>query len=291
RLRSGLDLALDLTGAQPALTGTITAETLPLPLPLRTPGPLPIGLLHGWQAKLRVKAAQLLGSGMTLLRDGSATLQLQHSVLSLEQLSGQLGGGALAGSLSLDAGQQPPALTVQAKLTGAAIDGPVLRLPIDLSGGNADLSLSLRAVGYSTHALTASLVGSVQASVRDGMLSGFDLAGLRDLLKLPGADPSEASLHNSLEGGQTAFHHLLLQGQVAHGILSLDTASLSGAAGGADATGTVTLPDATADLHLVLHPAIPQGPSIAMLVSGALGAPRRTPELAGVARWRHARGH
>ena len=289
RLHTRLNLALDANGAEPVVTGMLAAESLPLPIPDREP--LPVALLKGWQANLQVTAGRVLGRGATLLRDARATVSLQHGAVSLERIGGRLGGGTLSASASLDAAQQPPALAVQAKLTGAAIEQAVLAMPIDVTAGKADLSLSLRAAGYSMPALSASLSGTLQASVRDGTLSGFDLAELRDRLTQSGTDPSDASLRKPLDGGATPFQQLTLQGEVTHGILSLGTASLTGTDGSAEATGSVALPDGTADLRLVLRPAIPGGPSIPVLVNGALGGPTRTPELAGVTRWWSGRKH
>lgn len=289
RLRTRLDLLLDFAGDRPRLTGSVAAETLPLPVPGH--GPLPMALLHGWQAKLQVTASRIVAGDTTLLRDASTRVRLRHGTLSLDRIGGKLGEGTLSASASLDAAQQPPALAVQGKLTGASIAHPVLRLPIDVTGGKADLALSLRAAGYSATALTASLSGVLKANVQDGSLSGFDLAGLGDRLQHADSEPTETSLREPLDGGQTPFRKLTLQGKLAHGILSLDKASLTGAAGTAEATGSVALPAAMADLQLVLKPAIPLGPSIGVLVSGALASPARTPELAGVTAWWSGRAH
>ena len=279
RLRTRLDLTLETGASQPMLTGTLAAETLPLPAFVN--GPLPAALLQGWQGKLQVKAGRVLGQGETVLRDAAATVQVQQGRLSLDRLSGTLGGGALSGSASLDSGQKPPALSVQLRLSGASIHGAILGLPIDLIAGSADLSLSLRAAGYSAAALTATLAGSVQATVRDGVLSGFGLRSLRDVLNAGQPDP--AALRATLERGETPFRQLALRATVARGLVSLDQAELSAPAGKAQATGTVALPDQTAELRITLHPDVQGQQSVALLLNGKLTALQRTPELAGLA--------
>ncbi len=283
-LRTGVNLDLDASGAQPVLTGGLDAEALPLPLP--GSGPLPAALLHGWQAQVQVKADRLLAGGDTLLRKAAATLRLAQDRLSVEGLTGRLGPGTLSGGLSLDAGRKPLALSMQAKLADARISGPVLYLPIDLTTGQASGSLSLKAAGYSPTALMASLSGTVQATVQDGTLSGFDLGGLRDALRAPASTTDTPALRKALNGGTTTFTHLTLKAGIADGIVSFDTARLDGDAGSAQAQGTVVLPDATADLRIVLRPDLPNPPTVTLQLNGPLSAPHRTPQLAEVAQWR-----
>ena len=284
RLRTRLHLMLDAGQDEPALAGSIAAETLPLPMPGNAT--LPVDLLRGWQAKLQVKAGHVLANDASVLSDAGATLRLGNGRLRLDQVTARLGGGALSGSASLDAAQAPPALALQVTLADAGIDAPVPGLPIGVASGQASGSASLTASGYSTAAILASLSGSAAATVRDGTLSGFDLGQLRDLLRPPSGDLDDAGLRKALAGGETHFQTLALRGTIAHGILSIDQAALTGEAGTAQASGSVALPDAAADLHIVLHPALPDAPAIGVQLNGRLAAPHRTPELAAVARWR-----
>lgn len=283
-LRTRVNLNLDASGNQPVLNGALDAEALPLPLP--GGGPLPTALLHGWQAKVQVKADRLLAGGDTLLRKAAATLRLVKDRLSVEELKGRLGLGTLSGGLSLDAGHKPLALSMQAKLADARISDAVLSLPIDLTKGQANGLLSLKAAGYSPTALLASLSGTVQATVKDGTLSGFDLGGLRDTLRAPATPTDTPALRNALNGGTTVFRQLTLKAGIADGIVSFDTATLDADAGSAQAQGTVVLPDATADLRIVLRPDLPNPPTVTLQLNGPLSAPHRTPQLAEVAQWR-----
>ena len=213
-------------------------------------------------------------------------MRLVQNRLSVTHLEGRLGQGTLSGQLSLDAGDKPPALSVQAKLAGVPVNGAVLSLPIDVTAGQAAGALSLTAAGYSPAAMLASLSGTVQATVQDGTLSGFDLGGLRDALRAPESKGDTPALRKALDGGTTAFRHLTLKAGIADGILSFDTARLDGDAGSALAQGSVVLPDNTADLRIVLRPDVPNPPSVTLQLNGPLDAPHRTPELAAVAQWR-----
>ncbi|MBU6497404.1 MAG: hypothetical protein KGQ40_02640, partial [Rhodospirillales bacterium] len=50
--------------------------------------------------------------------------------------------------------------------------------------------------------------------------------------------------------------------------------------------GGTDLAAGTADLHLVLRPALPDPPALALRVSGPLGNLRRAPDLSDAIRWR-----
>ena len=105
-LRASGALALD-RGEVRRLTGRVAADTLPLPLPyLRSPDPLPFGalaaLLGSWQGAVRVEAGRVLAGFSPVLDKAAATLALDGGVLRAEGLEGQLAGGTLAGTASLD---------------------------------------------------------------------------------------------------------------------------------------------------------------------------------------------
>lgn len=284
RLRSHLHLTLDAGGKEPVVTGRISADTLPLPNLANAT--LPVELLHGWQATLQVTAGSVLSGDVTLLRNAGAAVRLQQSRLRLKQVSATLGGGSVSGTASLDAAQTPPALVVHVRIADAALDGSVFGLPVDVTSGLVSGSVSAQAAGYSMAALKASLSGSVSATVQKGAVSGFSLARLQKLLHAPSGASEPNSLRKAIESGSTPFQHLTLRAVISHGILSLEQADLSGASGTAQASGSVVLPGSTADLRIMLRPALPNGPEIGVQLNGALAAPDRTPELAALERWR-----
>ncbi len=283
-LRARLQLALDDSGAIPSVTGQIAAETVSL----LSPGdaPLPFKLLRGWRAALQLQAAQLQADGTTVLSDAGAALQLDKGHLRLDSLTGRIGGGTLSGSLALDAGATPPTLELQGRLTDATITASPSGLPIGLQSGVVNGQASLTAAGYSAAAMLASLQGSVQGTVQDGAMSGFDLAQLRDALRSEAGADETATIRQAIEQGETGFQQLTLQATVAQGILSFTQAELSGPAGGAQGSGSIALPTAAVDLRVELRPALPDAPDIAFRLNGPIASPRRTPELAGLARWR-----
>jgi len=313
-LRAGGQLALDRTGEQPRLSGRIRAERLPLPvLDPHAPAPLPLAALLGWQADVQVEAAEVLG-GMRgqprpLLREAAATVTLAGGTLRLNGLAAKLAGGAneaedagastaqdatgagaagtLAGSASLDAASEPPALALHATLADAAIAGPLTGLPLDITAGHADGDLELTASGHSPAAMLATFGGDIRISLRDGELAGFDLGALGAALTTAAATPGmDQALQSALESGSTGFERLQIAAHATRGSLALTAATLHAPSGTAEVSGSIDLPDAELDLHATLHPAVANAPQIGLRLTGPFAAPRHLPELADVTRWR-----
>ena len=284
-LRARLQLALDTGGEQPVLSGQIAAETLPLPMP--GDGPMPLALLHGWQARLQISASHVLTEDEPVLTQAAASLRIDAGQLHLDTITGQLSGGKLQASADLDAAATPPSLSLQAKLSGASIGAPLTGMPMDLIAGEGAATLALNASGYSLSALLASASGTLDARLQDGAVAGFDLGQVASLLQRSG-DTIPPEVTQALQGGQTPFHQLRLQATIAHGILSFGTATLDGDSGDAKASGSIALPEGSADLHIILHPRVTDPPAIGLQLNGALDKPRRNLELAGLMRWKAA---
>ena len=276
-------LAFDRTGAVPRVTGQIDAETLPLPLPYpRSPDPLPIAEIAGWQGSVGLRAAHLVVGGSPVLETVSGTLSLADGTLRLEGGGARLGGGATSVTASFDTKAQPPVLAIDARTTGATIGGPLFETSVDVSGGVADGSISLTAAGHSAAALLSTLGGAVRVSVRNGILTGIALAQARDGL-------SDDAVRAALAAGSTPFDRLQIDARVERGSVVMRDAQITAESGDMRVLGSIDLPTGAADLRVLIHPAVPEPPEIGLRLTGALDAMRRTPELAGVARWRLAR--
>ena len=291
-VRAGGQLALDQGGAEPRLTGRVNADTLSLPLPsAESDVPLPRGMLHGWQADLRVRAGQLLADDRPMLRDAAAAVTLAGGVLRIERFSATLGGGQVAGTCTYDASTSPPTLTAQARLADATITGALGALPIDLLSGRASGSLRIDASGYSPATILATLAGQMQVGVTDGVLSGFDLSRVKAAAALPNQAAAQSGAIDAMASGSTGFDRLDVAASFAHGDLLLDSVRLSGSAGEARVTGGMNLASKAIDVRIALSPAVPDPPEIAVRLSGPLDHPNRTPELANMARWFAERPH
>ncbi len=284
-LRTDGRLLLELV-SEPSLSGRLHFDTLSLPVPAAASiVPLPRALLHGWQAGLQLQADRLLVAEQPLLEAVAARVTLADGVLHVGELTGKLAGGRASAEATYDTGGTSATLSLQAVVDGAGVDGSSWAMPIDLLSGTASGSIQLEANGSSPAALIATVSGQAALNVTDGVVSGFDMFRARSAARLANRAAAQASASVAATTGTTGFDSLDLRARFAHGELLLEQASLRGNAGEAKATGVIALPDGTLDVMLVLTPAVPEPPEIAVRLNGPFDRPKRTPELAGLARW------
>ena len=302
-LRAGGSLVLEGIGDPAAplrLTGRIVADTLPLPLPYpRSPEPLPFGALSGWQAQVKLEAANVLAGASPVLQQAVATLALADGRLRIEGMSARLAEGVLTGSASVvmppprspgDASADGPALALDVHLAGAVLTEPLFDLPVDIAGGRLDAALSFIASGHSPAALLSTLTGEARLVVSDGSLAGVSLGSVS--LGSGGGALTDAAVRAALAGGTTPFARLELVLRARRGLLQVTDGRVTGLPGAVRLAGSVDLAGNTAALSLGLLPAVPDPPEIGVVLAGPLDALRRVPDLAAVARWRagHAGG-
>ena len=279
RLRASGAFALDRTGP-PKLTGRLSAETLPLPLPYaRAPDALPVAALQGWQASVKVDANQVLAGLSPFLQQASANLSLNTGVVRLEALSARLEGGALTGAVTLDGESVPPRLNADLALVSATPPGAVFDLPIDLAGGSIDANATLSASGYSAAALLSTLGGTLRMRIHDGVLIGVDLARA-------GPKLLESDLRAAFAGGTTAFSEFDIMAMFRNGAAVLSQSPFTAPSGTGSLQGLLDIAGQTAELRLAIRPAVPDAPEIALRLSGPIAALSRNPEIAEAQRWR-----
>ncbi len=267
-------------GAVPRVSGRVSAETLPLPLPVpRSAEPLPLTWLAGWQASIRVEAKQVLGDLAPLIDQVSAQLTVKDGALRLEALSGVVDGGAVAGGALFDSVAMPPSLSAELSWTGAKVSAALFGLPVDIQSGTVDATVKLSASGYAPQALLSTMAGTARLSARGGSLAGVDLAAAGKLLL-------EADLRRALSGGSFAFDKVEATAALANGALVLSSADVTAPSGVGRLSGLVDIAGQSAELRLVLRPAVDQPPELAVRISGPWAHPARTLEIAGAQVWR-----
>ncbi len=272
-------LVLDRT-AVPKLTGKITADTLPLPLPSpRSPDPLPVQFLAGWQAVVRVEAAHVLIDQTPVLEQASASISLADAILKFDGIAGKLDAGALAGSIGFDGAAIPPRVNADLSITGMHPPAPLFDLPLDISGGTLDAAVSLAANGHSPAALLATVAGSVHFTARDGEFRGVDLAKV-------GPGLLDADLRAAMSGGSMAFDRFDVAATIKDGSADITASSMTAPSGTASLLGLLDIAGRNVELRLALHPAVPEPPDLAVRFSGKLDQPSRMLELSDALRWR-----
>lgn len=276
-------LTLDTADPTRRVTGQIQADALPLPLPyIRSPEPLPLPSLAGWQANIALQARAVLFSASPLLEQATANLVVTDGVALIQGLKARLGGGQLTGTASLDTAHEPRRLAATMDLSGATIGGPLFGMAVDLTAGTLDGKLALEAAGNSPAGLLATTAGILRLEAHAGTLAGLDLARASDGL-------SEAAARASVAGGTMKFDRFGLDATIDRGQMTIGTALIEAPSGQLRFTGAVDLPNGTAALHVTARPQVADPPDIGLTLTGPLGAPKRTPELAGVAKWLVAR--
>ena len=294
QLRLNASLALDMAGETPSVDGRIQAETLMLPDPAwREAKPMPLALLRGWRANVPVTAHQVLVAREPFMAQASGTLGLADGVLRIQPFAASLNGGALSGTLTVNAAIEPPTLSLTAMLADATVGNAAAAQdpggrPFDLLAGQVNATAELNATGYSLATMLATLSGPVKLDVTQGVLSGFDL--FRVIRVVASADPrtrqaAETALRAATLDGVTSFDRLTIDAEAQSGTLVLRAGSLSGTAGTAEISGSAGLGNRQLDLRVVMHPAIEPPPEIAFRLTGPWEKPRRTMELAGFFRW------
>ncbi len=297
-LRLSGDLAVTgLVSDRRAVSGTVNAETLPIPrFDPRSTAPWTLTALHGADARLSVRAGRLLWGSSPFADDAAAMIRVTNGALRLDGFTARVAGGTLTGQMSLD-DTSPPRLALSAKLVDALLDGPVAGTPVDLAAGRVDAAADLAATGYSPAGMLATADGPVQATVRDGALEGLDAGRILAALRMvtapggataapqPGVAETLSDVAAALGSGATPVTRLELQGTLSHGTMTLSRGDVATPAGSIAVTGTFDVPEEAVDARLALRPALEAAPDIGLRLIGPAAAPSDSPELADLTRW------
>ncbi len=164
-------LTAALPQPQPAATPA-TTPAAPPPVSALPSAPLPLGLLHLGDADIQLAADSLIWHQVTFTAlQGHATIT--NGVLSLNPLTGELPGGAVTASASLDASKDPATETLQVTAPALALS-PLLHvfgLP-DTAEGTAQVQLKAASTGDSPQAIASGLNGSFGAAAVNGVVDG-----------------------------------------------------------------------------------------------------------------------
>ena len=291
QMRASGELAVT-AGERPRLAGRIAAERLPIPLPgLRSTEPLSLDALAGFDAELALEAGRVEAGGL-VAEGASAALRLSDGKLRLERVRAKVAGGALEGSLAVDLhASGPPRAALELRLADVTVASPLLGLPFDLAAGRGDATASLTAAGHSPAALLGTLAGSFHATLRDGVLTGFDLGAASTATALPDLAEAQPAAQHALSSGATAFERLQLAGTIEAGRLRVETGRVTTEAGAtATISGSADVARGALDLRFAARSATPEAPELGLSVTGPAASPQVLPETADWARWRAERG-
>ena len=231
--------------------------------------------LKALDAELLVRPAAI-AIGSHKLEEPMIELILRDGVFDLRRLTGRIFGGDLAVKMRLTAGPKPG---WQATMTmvGADLSKAAGLFPGQaFKGGLLDLEAELNASGTNLNAMVASLAGVFSIEMRQGVVSGFDLAGINQRIA---SQADSIGLINLLTGGmssgETRFTALSGKLAIKDGIGRIDNLVLRAVGGAALAKGKLDFIhrriNASTEFRFA---AIPQSPPLRVTISGQAGSIR-----------------
>ena len=256
-----LQLALTFTQANlDALLAAWPQNAAPVPGPATTDAalpqattttvipdtPLPLGVLSWGNADIQLAANNVVWNGAvyTALQANAA---LADKKLTIDPLTGEIPGGDISASASLDASSTPAAETLSLKAPALAL-GPMLKA-LNLTGtaeGNVQLQLTAASTGNTLHAIAANLSGQLGlASVNDQIDSSL-------LNRVFGPAETAAGLPPAT-GPSTAIRCIGLRIDAAQGVATLKTFGIDSSQLFLQGTGSLNLGQET--YNVTLQPA------------------------------------
>ncbi len=204
--------------------------------------PLPVAMLRGFDADLRLSAPNVTYGGQAW-RQVSARLALDGGNARLAPVSAQTPAGPLTLELAADARQDPPRLRVVARSPGldlAALSRAAGRDPLLL--GRAQIDADLAGRGADLRAVAATAAGHLGIALVDGAVPRSLLRALPQQVLgavLPGGD------------GDIPLRCFALRAPAAEGQLRLETLYAEGALGRLGGSGTIDMGEETLAVRLL----------------------------------------
>jgi len=250
------------------------------------------GLLSG---QIAVKLARVTLTPKLAARDVRGELRFGEAELALQTSDGTIGGGRLAGELTLL--RRAEGVAGHGRISVTGVNAAEL-LPGDGAvSGRLTFDVSAEGSGMSPVALVGSLTGTGTFMLEDGRLAGLEPAAFETVIRAVDQGlPIDAN--RIRDRAELALTRGGLAIALAEGAITIDAgqARLSSStvrAQGADLAinGSMNVAEAALDAHLALSgPAALAGaagtrPEIALAVKGAIDSPRRTLDAGAFASW------
>jgi hypothetical protein len=278
--------ALDFSAPRPYLSATLSAESLNLDqFKSNAVGPSPmdrtfqIDGLQVLDGEVTVSMASI-SRGDFRAEEIKASVTLKDKVLRIGELSARIEGGALEGSVEIDASGTDAKMSVDALLLGMDIGSALQKVSgEDLLVGRGDVIAALTATGHTPNQLIASLGGRGGVIMRKGeVLNAYWELVAEDLATrfLPSLGGSR---RGALNCAVASFD--LKDGKARSRVLLVDSDRVL--VGG---EGEVNLPSRTLNLRLVPQPKDASLISLAtpLLINGPIENPSVAPDPLAVAK-------
>jgi AsmA protein len=294
---SGVNVELDGNAAEGVLTyaangqktwqGTLDASDLDLTPYVSTVrvmtsntrewnrGPMALDGLTGFDIDLRLSAAKVTIGHARLGRTAVAA-SLRGGKLLVTVGEAQAYNGVIRGSLALAKAEGGAEVKSEMQFADVDLDSCLGELfGLRRVEGKGNMSFALEGAGESVFALTRNISGTVNLTAEHGTLTGINVEQVLRRLERRPLSPGD------YRSGRTPFDKLTLALKVANGAVSVDDATVDGAAVRIAVTGTASIP--TRELDLKGTAALLNGPNdvafeLPFVVSGPWDSPLPMPE-------------
>ncbi len=252
------------------------------------------GVFGDYAGQVALKVRRVDFSPRLVAREFRATLQLGKQELVINDASGILGGGRLAGQLqfrSSDDGLNLKAQVSVHRMEAATLLAFGARPPVS---GILDISCDLEGSGMSPVALVGSLQGSGRMALNDGQFAGLDPRAFDVVARavdhgLPVETPRVADLlGKAIDGGSLSLKHLEGPLAINVGQVRLDHVSVERKDAALSLAGNLDLTDGSLDARLILSgPDRGSGarPDVFMALKGPVAAPARSIDVSALTAW------
>lgn len=225
----GGEIMVKLDGKRPAIAATLTADIVDLtvlgggagggakPDRIFPADPLPLGGLKAVDAKLQLKAKTMVFAGARL-EDATLGVALNGGNLVVKPVQGKIAGGALDGSVQLDARKKAAGLV--AKLSLARVDLGRLMKEMGVSDsleGHASINIDVAGAGSSVATIMAGLNGETSLVMGKGRMESTALNTL-----IGGPTQILADIFTGGDSGYTAINCAVVRFPVSKGVATAE---------------------------------------------------------------------
>jgi uncharacterized protein involved in outer membrane biogenesis len=291
----GGEIMVKLDGKRPVVAATLTAETLDLTALGGAGGdvdagakrdkvfpadPLPLDALKAVDAKLQLKAKTVVAAGARL-RDATLGMALNGGDLVVKPVQGILAGGAMDGSVRLDARKKAAGLAVQLILTKVNLGGLMKEMGVtDALEGQASIKVDVAGTGSSVAGIMAGLNGETSLIMGKGRMKS---AALNTLIGGPTQILSDVFTGGDSE--YTAINCAVVRFPVKKGVATAEPLVLDTEVAAFLGKGTINLGSEV--LELVIGPDVKKttiSAAVPVNIEGTLANPQYSLDKLGVAR-------
>jgi uncharacterized protein involved in outer membrane biogenesis len=252
------------------------------------------GAFGDYDGAIALKARRAVVPSLLTAREFRATLRFGKNEIALDDISGVVAGGRLAGQLSFRSGAD--GLKTHVKISLAGADAASLlpsgaRPPVS---GSLGFSADVEGAGLSPISLIGSLQGSGKIDLGDAQFAGLDPRAFDAVthavdqgLPIDAARISDV-VRKALDSGQLAVKHAEGTIAVSAGQVRLSNATAESKDAALSLAGILDLTDGSIDARLVLSGSDEAGgarPDIFMALKGPLTAPVRSVDVSALTGW------